>query len=100
MEPQLLTQEVHELKNEWEQFKTRALWVLIGGIVAMVSYGVWVGNIQTRISNNEDSIQDNSAAIQRLTETVNTTNITMASVLAKLGSIESTLIEIKASLKR
>ncbi len=92
--------EVQELRREWEQWKSRTFWFLVASIGAFVGYGIWIGTMQTRVENAERNVAENKASISRLVDSQNVANISMASVLAKLSGIETTLSEIKATLKR
>jgi hypothetical protein len=73
-----------EMKTEWAQLKTRALYALVTSLTVAVGYGVWVGTIQSRLDDGERTHEE----------------LSLASIKTELANINTTLLEIKSSLKR
>lgn len=90
--------EVEEMKREWREFKTRALIILLGAIVAMVGYGVWVGTINTNSQSNSHQIELIQVHIAEVDRRQQSADVTSAEIRTKLISIEATLVEIKQTL--
>lgn len=91
--------EIAEMRNEWREFKGRALSILLGGLVVMVGYGVWVGTIQSSIKNNEVLVAAQVLRVAEIERRQQTTDITNAEIKAKLVNIELGLVDIKESIK-
>lgn len=89
-----------EIKKEWNEYKTKTFWVLVGFISSILAIGVWVGTIQTNIQHitevsNKASIQADDAS-RRITAL----EVTNGEIRTKLSSIEATLQEIKLSIRQ
>jgi hypothetical protein len=89
-----------EMREEWSTLKTRALYALIGSLSLAVGYGIWVGTIQTRLSNNEETQRDIVASVAKIDGQQHANDVSMASIKAELASINTTLVEIKNELKK
>ena len=94
-----ISKEILELKTEWTTFKSRALSILLFGVLAAVSYGIWIGTLQTTVNNNTTNIVSNKEAISSFDKRIQANDITSAEIRTKLSNIETTLSEIKLSLK-
>jgi hypothetical protein len=94
-----VNKEILELKTEWGTFKSRALSILLAGVVGAAGYGVWIGTLQQVVTTNERNIASNGVAIDNFDERIQANDITSAEVRAKLANIESTLAEIKLAIK-
>ena len=88
-----------EIQKEWSEFKNRALYILLAGLLVFASYGMWVGTIQSRITHNEVSIAENGAEIVVLTNNQHKIDIAIAEILTELVGIKALLHEIINSFK-
>lgn len=92
--------DILEMTKEWKEFKSRALWILVGFIGTILSIGIWVGKMQTNIENNTTIIgqlkTDQIGVVSRLTSL----EITNSEIKARLTSIDATLQEIKVSIRQ
>ena len=91
-------EELNELKVEWHEFKSRALWLLIGGLVAMVGYGSWVGVVQSEVSYNRQLLTNLDAKHGQIETRLGKVEITNSEVKSRLNSIDATLQEIKLAI--
>lgn len=91
-------QDILEMRKEWQEFKSKALWIMFGFITCVLGIGVWVGTIETNIDeiNNDHSKLDirYSAIEQRL----GILEVNNSEIRTRLASIEATLLEIKSSI--
>ena len=94
-----VSREVMELKNEWVTFKSRALKILLGSSAVLVGYGMWVGTIQSFVTEHgkwADRMEIRVVEIDRRQQSADVTN---AEIKTKLVGIEASLVEIKNALK-
>lgn len=89
-----------EIKTEWAQLKTRALYALVTSLAVAVGYGVWVGTIQSRLDDGERTNEELSESVSKIDGQQRVNDIALAGIKAELASINATLLEIKSSLKR
>lgn len=92
--------ELNELKAEWAQLKTRALNILIAGVVIVGGYGIWVGNIQTGMTQLARNIDSNSEENVKFDARLGALEVNNGEIKTKLIDIEATLQEIKLSIGR
>jgi hypothetical protein len=92
-------EEINELKEEWHEFKSRALWLLIGGLVAMVGYGSWVGVVQSEVSYNRAQLSSLDGKHAQIETRLGKVEITNSEIKSRLNSIDTTLQEIKLAIK-
>jgi hypothetical protein len=88
-----------ELKREWVSFKKHATNILIGGLGAMVAYGIWVGTIQSSIQYNATQLTQTQIKVNDIDRRQQASDVSNAEIKTKLNNIESTLLEIKTTLK-
>lgn len=91
--------ELDEMKNEWREFKSKALWIFICSASVLVSYGVWVGTMQTNITQIQKEQGKADVLHEQISERVNNLEVTNGEIRARLSSIDATLLEIKAAIK-
>lgn len=89
-----------EMKTEWAQLKNRALYALLGALTVAVAYGVWVGTIQNRLDNGEETHVELAERVAKIDGQQRANDVTLASIKTELANINTTLLEIKSSLKR
>lgn len=92
--------EITELKSEWAAFKARALSILIGAVVVVGGYGIWVGNIQTELAQISRSVYSNDEENARFDARLGSLEVNNGEIKTKLINIEATLQEIKVSVGR
>jgi uncharacterized protein YceH (UPF0502 family) len=90
--------DVIEMKKEWEEFKSRFFWAIIGSAGLFVAIGVWVGTIQSAHFHIEEEIKREENSHTLLESRVGTLEINNSEIRARLASIETILLEIKADL--
>ena len=91
-------QDFLEMREEWKEFKKKAMWTMVTFMGAILSIGVWVGTMQSQHSQLEDHGFQTNADIRVLETRLNNVEITNSEVKARLVSIEVTLQEIKAAI--
>ncbi len=91
---------MEEMRDEWNSFKSKSLWILLGFSTSLVAIGVWVGTIQTNIETITNHDAEDKARFIQLEQKVTATEISNAGINARLASIESTLQEIKLAIKQ
>lgn len=84
-----------DMRNEWRNLKTWAFALIIGSLLAFVSYGMWVGNINSQTLSNAKMIEQAQLRIDSVDKRQQLSDITSAEIRTKLVSIEATLAEIK-----
>jgi hypothetical protein len=89
---------VAEMKQEWESFRTRFFWAIIGSIGTFIAIGIWVGTIQSAHLHIEEEVQREDTRHGQVEIRLNTLEVTNGEIKARLASIESILLEIKADL--
>ncbi len=89
-----------EIKTEWAQLKTRALYALVTSLAVAVGYGVWVGTIQSRLDDGERTHVELAERVAKIDGQQRANDVALAGIKAELASINATLLEIKSSLKR
>lgn len=93
-------QDVIEMKKEWNEYRTKAFWVLLGFSGSILAIGVWVGTMQTNIDNvNQDhvSFEEKNRQIETRLGLLEVTN---GEIKTRLTSIDLILQEIKLSINQ
>ncbi len=91
---------MEEMREEWNAFKNKSLWILLGFSTSLIAIGIWVGTMQTNIESITSHDNDDKARFTQLEQKVTATEISNAGINARLASIESTLQEIKLAIKQ
>jgi hypothetical protein len=91
-------QDFLEMRTEWKEFKTRAMWTMISFIGAILSIGIWVGTMQAGHQELEDNTIQAKVDIKALEARTNMLEVNNSEIRARLVSIEVTLQEIKAAI--
>lgn len=86
-----------DMRNEWRSLKSWAFALIIGSLLAFVSYGMWVGNINAQTMSNTKMIEQAQLRIDSTDKRQQASDITSAEIRTKLINIEATLAEIKQS---
>jgi hypothetical protein len=92
--------DLQEMQAEWKEYKSKAMWVLLGFSGSLIAIGVWVGTMQTNIASLTSHETEDKGRFTALETRVSSSEINNASVLARLASIETTLQEIKVAIKQ
>jgi hypothetical protein len=89
---------VAEMKDEWNSFKTRFFWAVIGSAGMFIGIGMWVGTIQSAHFHIEEEIKREESAHALMEKRVGSLEINNGEIKARLASIEAILLEIKTEL--
>ena len=81
------------LDDEQKSLKKYLIGILISVMFGLIGYGVWMGNIQTRIAHNEADIQSIIDSTLLLTASQSTIQI-------QLARIETLLMEIQKGIDK
>jgi Tfp pilus assembly protein PilO len=95
-----ISEELLEIKEEWKSFKKLLFHLLIAAVLAVLSYGFWIGAIETRVSRNETDILENDKRSAINENRLNAIEITNSSTNARLTSIDIVLQEIKLAINK
>ena len=90
---------IEDLKGEWTKFRNFSLSVLVSGIVVFTGYGIWVGSIQSAITENYKLHQKQDERIDFIDKRQQAADISSTEIKTKLVGIEASLVEIKRALK-
>lgn len=90
---------IEDLKGEWAKFRNFSLSVLVSGIVVFTGYGIWVGSIQSAITENYKLHQKQDERIDFIDKRQQAADISSTEIKTKLVGIEASLVEIKRALK-
>jgi hypothetical protein len=91
--------EMDELRAEWSKLRGVALKSVIGGVIIVAGYGMWVGSIQSAITENYKLHQNGDDRIDGIDKRQQAADISSTEIKTKLIGIEASLIEIKQALK-
>lgn len=91
--------EVEEMRREWNEYKSKAMWILLGFSGSLIAIGIWVGTIQTTIKSISEHESADATRFLTVESRLNSAEVNNAGVLARLASIEVTLQEIKVAIK-
>jgi len=89
-----------EMRKEWREFKDRCLWILVGFLSAVLAIGVWVGTIQTHVSNITETANRAALQAENVEKRINALEITNGEIRTKLSGIEVVLQEIKVAIRQ
>jgi len=89
---------VAEMREDWEEFRRKFLWTIIGSVGAFIALGVWVGTIQTDHGHFEEEINEHKEQYVSVERRLGTLEVTNSDIKARLSSIEAILLEIKTEL--
>ncbi len=93
-------QDVLEMKKEWNEYKGKAFWVLVGFSGSILSIGIWVGAMQTNIDNvNKDHLKS-YAEFAQIEKRIGLLEVTNGEIKTRLTSIDLILQEIKLSINQ
>jgi flagellar basal body-associated protein FliL len=92
-------QDVLEMKREWDEYKGKALWVLIGFLASILAIGVWVGTITSTLDKVNDDHAKVDERYNQVERRLGTLEVTNGEIKARLASIEAVLQEIKLSIR-
>lgn len=87
--------DVEEMRREWNEYKTKTFWVLVGFIGAILSIGVWVGTIQSNIEHLNEITTKTTQQVEESTRRITALEITNGEIRSTLVGIETTLQELK-----
>jgi hypothetical protein len=89
-----------EMKAEWQEFKRKALYILVSFLGVVVAYGVWVGTIQSNNDEFEKTDIQTKAEIKVIESRINSLEVNNSEIRARLTSIDLALQEIKAAIRQ
>lgn len=87
------------MKTEWKQFKNRAITILLTACIALVTYGIWVGNMQTEIEYSKAKLVEHESKLSTLSNNESSARAQLAGIEVQLRQIDMTLQEIKSKLR-
>lgn len=91
--------EMDEMREEWAKFRGVALTAVLSGVMVVAGYGIWVGSIQSAITENYKLHQKSDERIESIDKRQQAADISSTEIKTRLIGIESSLIEIKHALK-
>lgn len=94
-----IKEEISVMRDEWKEVKNKAIGWLVTALFVVVGYGIWVGSIQTTMTENRRISDRMILQIDDVNKKQQATDITAAEIRTKLSGIEASLIEIKQALK-
>lgn len=87
--------------EEWQKYTNRILFsIVLGSIGCIGSFAIWVGTVQTDVTNNRDDILTLSVDHHDIETRIGQIEVANSDIKARLISIEATLQEIKTSISR
>lgn len=92
--------DVQEMKKEWAEYKTKAMYVLLGFSGSVLAIGIWVGTLQTNIENINQEHSKLELNTQQIEARVNLLEVTNGEIKARLTSIDLMLQEIKLAINQ
>lgn len=91
--------DMEEIRKDWEELKTKALWVVFSMAGGILVIGVWVGTIQSTISTVNEARIEADAERAILTQRITSIEVVNSEIKARLASIDTALQEIKLAIK-
>jgi Tfp pilus assembly protein PilO len=88
-----------EVRNEWASLKKYAFGALIAGMVSVFGYGAYIKGLSSDMENNKARITSAEIKIDAIDKQQQASNITLAEIRTQLLNINTTLVEIKNSIK-
>lgn len=92
-------EKIEAVENEWATSKNNLLKFLVSLFFIGIGYAVWVGSIQSRLTNIERQHNAIEMKVEDVSRRQQISDITGAEIKTKLISIEATLADIKQTLK-
>ena len=92
--------DVSEMRREWNEYKSKTLWVLLGFVGSILAIGVWVGTIQTNIQHITEVANKASTQADETVKRINALEVTNGEIRTRLSGIETTLEEIKIAIRQ
>lgn len=92
--------DVEQMQNEWNEFKSKSFWTLVGFITAIIGVAIWVGTISTRIENIDKSHLKSETINEQIEKRINFLEINNGEIKTRLTSIDATLQEIKIAIRQ
>jgi len=87
--------------EDWKKYTNRLLFgIIFGAMGTILSFGIWVGTVQTSASHNHESLTSLDVTNKEYGTRINRLEINNSDIKARLISIEATLQEIKQSISR
>ena len=91
--------DAEEMRKEWNEYKNKAMWILIGFVGSILGIGVWVGTMQTTVDSITGHERDDAERFIQIEARINALEVTNGEIRARLTSIDATLQEIKVAIK-
>lgn len=89
-----------EMKKEWGEFKSRAMWTMVAFIGSILLIGIWVGTMNSRLENAESDANTSILRHSEYEKRLGTLEINNSEIRTRLTAIEVTLQEIKTAIIR
>ena len=87
--------------EEWRKYINRVLFsVIFGAMGTILSFGIWVGTIQTAASHNHESITTIDIDHRDYANRIGRLEVNNSEIKTKLVNIEATLQEIKLAITK
>lgn len=92
--------DVVEMRKEWNEYKNKALWILLGFSGSILAIGIWAGTMQTNIDSILTKAREESVRVTVVENRVTSLEITNSEIRARLSSIDLALQEIKIAINK
>jgi len=89
---------VAEMREDWEEFRKKFLWTIVGSVGAFIAMGVWIGTIQSEHTHYEEEINEHKDQYTQVEQRLGTLEVNNSDIKARLANIEAILLEIKTEL--
>lgn len=93
-------QDAIEMKKEWNEYKAKAFWVLLGFSGSILAIGIWVGTMQTNIDSMISHAEGDASRFIQIETRLNSLEVTNGEIRARLSSIDLALQEIKIAINK
>lgn len=87
-----------EMRKEWQEFKSKALWIMVGFVASVLAVGVWVGTIQSNIDEINADHSKLDVRYSAIEQRLGILEVNNGEIRTRLAAIEASLLEIKASI--
>jgi hypothetical protein len=89
-----------EMKKEWEEFKSKALWTMVTFIGSILIIGIWVGTMNSRLEQAQNDVAKSLSHHDDYEKRIGSLEINNSEIRTRLTAIEVTLQEIKTAIIR
>lgn len=89
-----------EMREEWDDLKSKAFWICVGSLGVLIGYGVWVGTMQTKQEQLRLDLDRSVTIAREAEERLGSLEVNNSGIQARLTSIDATLQEIKVAIRQ